>query len=239
MSWHSDEWYRVYVDETGRVVREVSDEDARTKQLEDIAKVCYCAHGERDFKTGVTKTGKSWAAWFCPVGRDGHQDCKPQWVRPSDGKPLQLTSDAVIGELTRNTAVYDDCDWREVLTPEPPAKPECDCYWSLYGGRIALTDDGCPVHQHCPVDTMAYSKEAQEFLGLQERVAKGLTRQERRLSSKYTIGALSSFVAIFPVAGVESAIGVSFWVDFVSTVGLFIGSLFFASRADKVGRSEG
>lgn len=236
MAWHSDEWYRVYADENGRVVREVSDEDARTKQLEDIARVCYCAHGERDFKTGVTKTGKSWAAWFCPIGRDGHQDCKPQWVRPSDGKPLQLTADAVIGELTRNTAVYDDYDWRQLLSGDPRTapKPQCNCYWSPYGGRIALTDDGCPVHQHCPVDTAAYSEEAKEFLGLQEQLTQGPTRQELRLSIKYTIRALGSFVAIFPTAGIESALGSNVWLNLASMVGLFLSALFFAHKADTV-----
>lgn len=36
-----------------------------------------CAHGERVFKSGTSKAGKQYSAWFCPAPQ-GSQ-CSPQW----------------------------------------------------------------------------------------------------------------------------------------------------------------
>lgn len=40
----------------------------------------YCAHGERDYKEGVSKAGKTYKGYFCTSG-DKDNQCSPEWAK--------------------------------------------------------------------------------------------------------------------------------------------------------------
>lgn len=45
----------------------------------------FCPHGQREFITGITKSGKNagrtWRAWACPADRDDPTKCDKEWIR--------------------------------------------------------------------------------------------------------------------------------------------------------------
>lgn len=45
----------------------------------------FCPHGQREFISGITKSGKNagrpWKAWACPADRDDPSKCDKEWIR--------------------------------------------------------------------------------------------------------------------------------------------------------------
>lgn len=40
-----------------------------------------CQHGQKQYKTGIGKTGKEWKAWACPARSSDPTRCEFEWIR--------------------------------------------------------------------------------------------------------------------------------------------------------------
>lgn len=40
-----------------------------------------CPHGQRTYKTGMSKTGSPYKMWACPAPQSDPSQCKPEWVK--------------------------------------------------------------------------------------------------------------------------------------------------------------
>lgn len=59
-----------------------NDKPARQQPPQDLSDDDrFCAHGERTFKTGTSKSGRAWKAMMCPTPQGTPDQCPPKWLR--------------------------------------------------------------------------------------------------------------------------------------------------------------
>lgn len=88
-----------------------------------------CKHGERVHRSGTSKTGRDWAAWFCTAPKGAGQ-CEAQWedvAREPNGEPPDSRPVCDHGERIRKGGV--NAKGRPWLAFFCPAK-SCEPLWA-------------------------------------------------------------------------------------------------------------